>query len=719
MRSAAVALVVLIAAVLLAHWPELALGLSADPMPYAAGLSLGVPDSLLPGQPGWVDPNAGVTTQALGGLAARDWLHGEVPWWNPYSGAGLPLAAELQNQALFLPFVLLLALPGGLLLLKLALQGCAAVAMFALLRTLGLARGIALIGGVCFALNGTFAWMAHGPMMPVAFLPLMLLGVERARSGRRWGVACMAGGLALALLAGFPETAFIEGLFTGVWAILRLAQSRGRAALALAALLGIGAGLGLLLAAPGVLAFLELLGHSEVGVHAAGVQSIPRSNLALLLTPYAYGPIAAYGQWAEFGTMGGFVQLGLVPPALLALLVAGRERSLRRLLAAWWVVMLAEAAGLQPVAWLLGQIPFLGQAVVFRYVWPTWELASIVLACFGLEDWLARRQTLGGVALAVAAAAGAVAGGIGCGWQHLAGVPHVYVIGALLWAALVVAVVGRLLALPPNRRRAGMLGAALCAEAIGLFSVTLLSGTRNAALDLAAVEYLQAHIGLARVYTLGPLRPNYGALFAIASINHDYLPVPQAWPAYVRAHLFARADAISFVPNWPPTAPGQEDAATALRRHIAAYEAVGVRYILAYAAAAPFAGMPDAPAQVYRGSAIDIYELGHPLPYFSLVSGACRLAVASRGRLNAACDGAARLRRLEFNDDGWTARVNGARVAITTAGGIFQEIDLPPGNSVVRFGYAPPHSVWAVIGLGLGLAGLAASFLRRPPGGAA
>ena len=67
----------------------------------------------LPGLP-YIDGNAGFTMQALGHLAALDWLHGHVPWWNPYEGVGAPLAGEMQSGAFF-PLTMLLALHQGVL----------------------------------------------------------------------------------------------------------------------------------------------------------------------------------------------------------------------------------------------------------------------------------------------------------------------------------------------------------------------------------------------------------------------------------------------------------------------------------------------------------------------------------------------------------------------------------------------------------------------------
>src|ERR1700733_5482198 len=87
-------ILVLVLLPVIVHVPALFNWISVNPIYWESGLASTTPEqsALLRGFPGWVDGNAGVTTQALGKLAAEDWLHGTVPWWNPYSGVGLPLA---------------------------------------------------------------------------------------------------------------------------------------------------------------------------------------------------------------------------------------------------------------------------------------------------------------------------------------------------------------------------------------------------------------------------------------------------------------------------------------------------------------------------------------------------------------------------------------------------------------------------------------------------
>ncbi len=50
----------------LLHW------IDSNPLPLLSPLGQGGHPGLLPGCPGWIDPNIGATTQALGHLAAVD-----------------------------------------------------------------------------------------------------------------------------------------------------------------------------------------------------------------------------------------------------------------------------------------------------------------------------------------------------------------------------------------------------------------------------------------------------------------------------------------------------------------------------------------------------------------------------------------------------------------------------------------------------------------------
>jgi hypothetical protein len=147
-----------------------------------------------------------------------------------YQGVGTPLAGEMQSAAMFPPVLLLLL--GGLLYLHVLLELVAGIATFLLLRRLAVSEAVATVGGILFALCGTFAWFANGVVNPIAFLPVLLLGVELLRGAhpslRRWGMVLAAAAIALPAYAGFPEVAFFDTLFATGWAVLRWVQAHGR-----------------------------------------------------------------------------------------------------------------------------------------------------------------------------------------------------------------------------------------------------------------------------------------------------------------------------------------------------------------------------------------------------------------------------------------------------------------------------------------------------------
>jgi hypothetical protein len=574
---AAAALLVLPLAV---NLPLLSPWLTADPIVWMSNLAFVQPgsDTVLPGFPGWADGNAGVTTEALGRLAADDWLRGEVPWWNPYGGVGLPLAAEMQNSALFLPFVLLLHLPHGVLLLKTAMQALTGLASFALFRTLGIALPVALFCAALAEFNGTFAWYAHGPIMPVAFLPLLLLGIERSRlaalAGQRRGWAVTAIAIAGSIYAGFPETAFLDGLLGLAFAVARLATlPRRDLAPAFAGKIVCGGLCGLLLSAPAAWPFLDFLRHAYLSVHADySFSHLLPGSTAMLLVPYIFGTILfgnlVTGAGQEYWWhAGGYLGLPLVFLALFCAVGRGRERTLRLVLAGWIALTFLKAAGVPPVARLFDLIPFVRNILFPVYIAPSWELAAILLAALALDDWTRGRVTRAAAPLAAALAGLLAATATRLAWpeiDRLAGATPLYLWiaipslcmsgGAGLLAALCIA-------RPCTTRRFAGLCVVLGAEALANYTVPFLSAVHPRALDNGPVAFLRTHLGLQRFYSEAAIAPNYGAYYRLASVNHRYLPVPLDWVDHLHAQLSRTMDGVEFF--GPTLRPGAEFAGLA------------------------------------------------------------------------------------------------------------------------------------------------------------
>jgi hypothetical protein len=670
---------------LLVHLPALSGWYRFDPIYLVSGLTEGAWQSngLLPGYP-WTDANAGVTTQALGALAARNWLHLQIPWWNPYSGIGLPLVAEGQTPAFFLPFVLILAVPHGLLALRMVLMALAGLFTFALLRRLRLDLLPALTGALLFELNGTFALAAHGPIMPVAFLPLVLLGLEHARSST-FPLATVLG-VAWSFLAGFPETAVLNMLLAAAWGTWRLAQAPSRAAYAWRA--GGAAVAGLLLAAPAIWPFLEALPREFLGHHAdADASGLLPPNLGLLLFPGVFGNphapphAAAMGQtWARAG---GYVCLAQVALACAALRRRAPEAGLRWVLAAF-VVLTAARAALVPVAVMaFGWLPLLRQAMVHIYILPAWSLVIAVLGALALQDWRQGRRAGLPIALVVVAlglaAIASVAPLLTLESRWLISAGAAIVVGTLAATAAV-----WLLRDAASRGRRRLLSGLLVVQAALLFVLPGLSGTHGRQLDVGAIQFLQAHAGLGRVVSFGPLVPNYGAMFGIAQLNHNALPVPAIWEHAVRTRFQPQGDGINFAEGALPD-PAR------LRQLLPAYEAAGATFAVTWPSDDLAHAMPG-PVEVYPGTTMRIWSLPASAPYAEAPG--CDLSAQDRLAFTAECRAPSHLLRRELFWPGWRASVNGAPTPVRPQD-IYEVIDLPPGPSTVRFWYTPPHAALA------------------------
>ncbi|HEX2174003.1 MAG TPA: hypothetical protein VHL09_16335, partial [Dehalococcoidia bacterium] len=159
--------------------------------------------------------------------ATRFLGQGILPLWDPYVFSGTPLLAESQRGVFYPPNLLLRLLPGAWtfsygVILHFVLAGWF---MFALLRSLGLPRGPAAIGGIVFEFSG---WMVAWVLTPygiytVVWLPSMILCYERAIRQRslRWTVATGLT-IALQLLAGQIQFVSYNLLALGLWGGVRV-----------------------------------------------------------------------------------------------------------------------------------------------------------------------------------------------------------------------------------------------------------------------------------------------------------------------------------------------------------------------------------------------------------------------------------------------------------------------------------------------------------------
>src|SRR5262245_9444788 len=187
------------------------LSLSLIPLIYFYPVLLGKV-VLAPGD-GWAQ-NFGVRA-----LTGRMLLDGQLPLWNPYIFAGMPLMASLVAGAFYPPNWLFAILPSGLAMnvLVITTYHLALVGTYLYARRIGVERIGALVAGVAFTFGGfMMAHLSHTHRITAAaWLPWVLLAVEniaRADSLRKTWLWAALGALFIALqfFAGEGQITFFK-----------------------------------------------------------------------------------------------------------------------------------------------------------------------------------------------------------------------------------------------------------------------------------------------------------------------------------------------------------------------------------------------------------------------------------------------------------------------------------------------------------------------------
>ena len=609
------ALLAIAAAVLLANLPYLLGIFDPNPLHFRSGLVTAITPGWLGGKP-TIDPSYGFTSQAIGHRAALDLLHLHLPWWNPYEGTGMPLAGETQAAALFPP-TLLTAVSNGQLYEHILLELIAGICTYLLLMRIRVARPAAVAGGIAFALCGKFAWFADATVNPLPFLPMLLLGIEWAvaatRSGRPGGWRLIAVAGALAVYAGFPEVAYINTLMAVFWVAWRCG-CLGRPLLRpFLTKIVLGSVAGTLLAAPMLIAMGTYLTHADLGAHTGnhlGSLHLVPSALPQLLMPYVYGQVNADPHSVIWLRVGGYLSATLLVLAALGLLAPGR-RGLKLTLLGWGLLVFGRIYGVPLLGQVLGVLPEISRIQFYRYGTAALELPVILLAALGLDDLARvpahrRRLVWGGLAgmavLGVAAlSARPIVHSLGARFPHRA-----FFHASIIWGTVTVVAIAAVALVRRAQARALLLTLIVAVDAIVLFAVPEFAAPRSTRVDLAPVAYLRRHLDDGRFFTLGPIAPDYGSYFGLASVSVDDFP-PRAYAAFVHRRLDPVVGFTGFRPPGP-------SAAQELLRHLDGYRAAGVRYVLT-PAGQPLPGSPRGLSLVFRSPSTWIYHLAGASPY--------------------------------------------------------------------------------------------------------
>src|SRR6185437_4111641 len=346
------------------------------------------------------------------------------------------------------------------------------------------------------------------------------------------GWAWIAIALALSLLAGFPEVAYLYGLLAALWVVARLIALRGWAVRGWFALkLAIGFTLGVAIAAPPLVAFADYLRVANTGVHAHGAAApaLPNLSLAQFLHPYLYGAIFQFtspdGVGISWGNIGGYLGATVAFLALMGL-CARRDLALRIALALWILFAVVRTVGAEPFATLFNKLPLMDMVAAYRYANASWILAAVVLSALAIDGWRGSRRDKLTATVCAAFTLGALS--LGSLWLALPTLKALFqnpmfakkpAVGsvAIEWAAILVMLVAlligrdaperagdaqggahRLLRTARTRPHALLMGVVAMALTMGYFGYPTLANPRQAPVDTTAVHFLQAHSGFQR-----------------------------------------------------------------------------------------------------------------------------------------------------------------------------------------------------------------------------
>ncbi len=722
----------------LAYLPAWSGLVNLNPALIFSGLGAHLHPGFLPGYP-TIDPNEGFITQALGHLVAMDWLHGRVPWWNPFEALGTPLAGEIQSAALYPP-VLVLALPGasGVVLFHALGELIAGLATIALLRKLGLNWVVATSGGIAFALSGTYAWLTNAIQNPICFLPLSLLAIEimlnKAKQGQRGGWWLLAIALAGSLYAGFPEVAYMDGLLVALWLVVRVVQLAHEDLTAAKKLLtGALTGVlsGILLSLPFLLPAFDYLKAGRAVVLLSQFQRAtlpPRTEIGFFM-PFIFGPIfdthklaSLQGFWSSTG---GFVTVAETGLAVFALTARPKD-PLRWALAGFVLVGAMKIWGPGPLIDVINLVPGMRIVAAYRYFQPSMEMCVLVLAALGAGDLhrrgLGARTLLSAVLCALGLGLGILeASHILASLRLASKHEQTYQALSLLFGVCSLGLVGLVGFLPIKRWRTLVASTLIVIPAFTWFLVPELSAPKTATADTTAVRYLARHEKLSRVYAFGVLQPNYGSEYKVQELDINDAPTPKLLHTYIRQHL--DPNTIAGVFNGANVAnPSGMTPLQAFLHYEPNYARTGVKWILTpptpdfFTKDWPSKDGP-APKLILRTSSAYLYELPNGKGFYSTktarkASGGCTLTHERFSSLEAACTTNVLLVRREQYMPGWSASVNGHQVAIHPYDSLMQEIVLPKGTSRISFSFTPPHLDLALGGLLVGLLMLSGAVLQ-------
>ena len=160
-----------------------------------------------------------------------EWDAGRWPLWEPEENAGTPLLGNPTAAVLYPGKIIYALLPYPLAARTYVIAHLilAAAGGYLLARQLALSHVGAAISGLTYAFSAPILFQYCNIIFLVgaAWTPFAFLAADRwLRQGDRWGIAILAASLAMQVLGGDPQIAYMTGLCAGGYALLLIRDRR-------------------------------------------------------------------------------------------------------------------------------------------------------------------------------------------------------------------------------------------------------------------------------------------------------------------------------------------------------------------------------------------------------------------------------------------------------------------------------------------------------------
>jgi hypothetical protein len=352
----------------------------------------------------------------------RELAKGNLALWNPHIFSGAPYLGGMQGAQLYPPNWIFLILPLPVAInWSIALHVFAVAAfMFLWMKQRGLTASASFLAGTLVMFSGAFfghIFAGHLPQLcTMSWAPLIFCSIDGLLRTRQ--VTCLLAGMfgvAMQVLAGFPQYLLYTAIIAALYTILRLLSDWSwRIALAFVGIYFGGALLASVQLLPAIQTTHETTRGLRLPFNFAAMVAFPPENFVTLLAPNVFGEIAKYwGRWYLWETSL-FIGVSGVVLSVYAAIRCDLRIKLPPLIIILVSLLLALGVYTPLFHFLYVWVPGFDRfRSVSKFIFPA-SLFIILLAATGFDELL-RGKTVG-KAFVAAVFAGAVVLGLVAWW---------------------------------------------------------------------------------------------------------------------------------------------------------------------------------------------------------------------------------------------------------------------------------------------------------------